>query len=467
MKSTSKIKMHKLATLMLSLAMVVGLLSITTLTARAAQTVPPDWYFLVVIVKNTDIPYEENGVSKHYTESMTIDEINMIRRRAAEAGAYMTKLGVMQAHVDIVEIDEPITTLTATNLQDGHETWWVGPDGIQSLLDGKNLQTNQYDHVFGCIKLLNLPDALLVGKGQPIQEYVGLTGETFENGTGYSLIRNCFNAGEFNFSDWDSTGLYVHEFLHFIEQQGRRWGFEFDEHKTGNMYEDQGRKYSTPEKLDAWKNLYTDILLNRADGEYGTGVAPFIWNYSPRALRNTTELIIPEGMTVIENNTFKNMDNLTHVTFPQSLVSIGDYTFDKYATDKNLVIDSLPEGLIYIGNCAFRATEFTASIPASVRTIKGGAFSQCAGLQELVFPEGLSTIEDYIADRTPSLKHIYIPASVTQIGYAAFYDSAVDEIYFGGSQAQWNAIEIDDYNDPLKNAVIHFNVDSSSVPLFQ
>lgn len=446
---------------MLSLVMIVGLLLIEAPISNAAQTTPPDWYFLVVIVKNTDIPYEENGVSKHYKETMTMDEMNMIRRRAIEAITYMTEVGVMQAHIDIVEIDEPITKLASTPTADGKETWWVGPDDIQPLLDGKNLQTTQYDHVYGCIKLLNLPDALLMEKEQPL--YVGLGGLTFENGTSYSLIRNNFNEREFNFADWDPTGLYVHEFLHFIEQQGRKWGFEFDEHKIGDMYEKQGRKYSTSEKLDAWKNLYTDILLNRADGEYGTGVAPFIWNYSPRVLRNTTELVIPDGVTTLGDYAFMNMDNLTKVTFPESLISIGNNAFDQYDTNKNLVIDFLPANLSYIGECAFRATKLTASIPASVQTLKGGAFSQCEQLQQLIFPEGLTTIEDFIADRTTALKRIYIPASVTKIGRAAFLYSAVNEIYFGGSQAQWNAIEIGANNDPLKNAVVHFNVNSSEL----
>jgi hypothetical protein len=47
---------------------------------------------------------------------------------------------------------------------------------------------------------------------------------------------------------------------------------------------------------------------------------------------------------------------------------------------------------------------------------------------------------------------------VTSIGNSAFEGCGnLKNIYFKGSEAQWKAISIDNNNDPLQNAAIHYN----------
>ena len=47
---------------------------------------------------------------------------------------------------------------------------------------------------------------------------------------------------------------------------------------------------------------------------------------------------------------------------------------------------------------------------------------------------------------------------MTSIGDEAFYEcTSLKDVYYTGSEVQWKKISIGDYNDPLKNAVIHYN----------
>ncbi|MCC8090656.1 MAG: dockerin type I domain-containing protein, partial [Oscillospiraceae bacterium] len=57
-----------------------------------------------------------------------------------------------------------------------------------------------------------------------------------------------------------------------------------------------------------------------------------------------------------------------------------------------------------------------------------------------------------------SLASVTIPDSVTSIGISAFSGcTSLTDVYYGGSEAEWNAITIDSRNDPLLSATIHYN----------
>ena len=56
------------------------------------------------------------------------------------------------------------------------------------------------------------------------------------------------------------------------------------------------------------------------------------------------------------------------------------------------------------------------------------------------------------------LKRIIISDSVTYIGNYAFYNcNGLTDIYYTGTEEQWNAITIEAQNEELKNATIHYN----------
>ncbi len=57
-----------------------------------------------------------------------------------------------------------------------------------------------------------------------------------------------------------------------------------------------------------------------------------------------------------------------------------------------------------------------------------------------------------------NLSSITIPVSVISIGYNAFnYCTSLTDVYYGGTEDDWNSIKISDYNECLTNATIHYN----------
>ena len=82
---------------------------------------------------------------------------------------------------------------------------------------------------------------------------------------------------------------------------------------------------------------------------------------------------------------------------------------------------------------------------------------------EVVIEEGATNIGRGAFCYRFSLKTITIPKSVTAIEYGAFYSSdRLQDVYYGGSEADWAKITIGTRNDPLKNATIHYNSDVPS-----
>lgn len=76
---------------------------------------------------------------------------------------------------------------------------------------------------------------------------------------------------------------------------------------------------------------------------------------------------------------------------------------------------------------------------------------------QITIPENTVSIGEGAFSLCYSLKSVYIPASVTSIGYSAFsYSKSLAEIYYSGTSEQWAKINIDQKNNPLKAAAIHF-----------
>lgn len=172
-------------------------------------------------------------------------------------------------------------------------------------------------------------------------------------------------------------------------------------------------------------------------------------------------------VTRIGEDAFLACRNLTSISIPNSVISIGNGAFDstpwydnqplglvyagkvlyKYkgyiSTDTNIVIK---EGTLGIADHAFYdCKELTAiALPSTLRNIGESAFMDCKGLKSIVVPEyvtsigdfafaGCSVLEDCLINSESitkigmsvfsfctSLKSMSIPNSVTSIGMEAF-----------------------------------------------
>ena len=125
---------------------------------------------------------------------------------------------------------------------------------------------------------------------------------------------------------------------------------------------------------------------------------------------------IPEGMTVIDNDAFKNNTKLKEVILPSTLKRIGSSAFE----GTSLAKVELPSGLTYIGNNAFANNKALTevAIPKSVISAYG-AFSGDENLKKVSFEEGTVEISDGILSNT-GIEEINLPSSVKIIGRDAF-----------------------------------------------
>ena len=69
----------------------------------------------------------------------------------------------------------------------------------------------------------------------------------------------------------------------------------------------------------------------------------------------------------------------------------------------------------------------------------------------------ISSIGNSAFSGCTALTTVYLPTSVKTIGNGAFrYCTSLADVYYAGDAAQWNAIKIEPYNEPLTGATIHY-----------
>ena len=227
----------------------------------------------------------------------------------------------------------------------------------------------------------------------------------------------------------------------------------------------------------------TGIWMNSNNPNYSSDDYGVLFNKNKTMLIAAPGAIvsytIPDGVTSIGNYAFRDCTSLTSITLPDSVTSIGDAAFENCASLTSITI---PDGVTSIGGSAFKyCTSLTSiTIPGSVTSIGMQAFSGCTSLTSITIVDRVTSIGDYAFEDCTSLTSITLPASVTSIGRSAFSycknltsitlpDSvttigqyafssckSLTDVYYSGTEEQWNKIKINTGNGSLLNATIHF-----------
>ena len=145
------------------------------------------------------------------------------------------------------------------------------------------------------------------------------------------------------------------------------------------------------ENAPPWKSVHLNVKSVKVSGLSSIGDYAF---YNCSAL---TSVIIPDNVTSIGDDAFYNCGALPSVTIPDSVTSIGNLAFFKCV------------GLTSV------------AIPGSVTSIGAGTFLYCENLVSITIPD-----------------------SVMSIGNKAFcYCDKLTNVYYLGTEAQWNEVKKD------------------------
>lgn len=107
--------------------------------------------------------------------------------------------------------------------------------------------------------------------------------------------------------------------------------------------------------------------------------------------------------------------------------------------------DTIVNGTLYIG---LETTDINNT----------SAYANRTDIVSVVIPDGITSIGHLVFSDCTKLKTITIPASVISIGSAICQRcTALTDVYYKGTETQWNTISIGANNTNLTNATIHYN----------
>ena len=168
----------------------------------------------------------------------------------------------------------------------------------------------------------------------------------------------------------------------------------------------------------------------------GTGAMD---NYSKDEIRPwdghvVKNVVINNGVTTIGDYAFRMNNNITSIVIADSVTTTGYGAF------------------IYCQNLT------SVTIGSGVTTIPYASFWECDNLKSVNIPDSVTTIENYAFNGCDNLVSVTIGCGINKIGSGSFKDcDDLTDVYYSGTELQWNKITIGPYNEDLTNATIHYN----------
>ena len=161
---------------------------------------------------------------------------------------------------------------------------------------------------------------------------------------------------------------------------------------------------------------------------------------------------IPNTVTSINSSAFSRCRSLKTIFIPASVENLSSEAFcntkmECFELDENNLHYTLVDGVLYTKDMSTLVAYPTGKasttfvVPKEVTTIAKSAFED-SSLKVLKIEDGsqLCNIETY-AFQFSNLTTIYLPNTISSIGYEAFRGCSIQNIYFNGTMEEWKNID--------------------------
>ena len=194
----------------------------------------------------------------------------------------------------------------------------------------------------------------------------------------------------------------------------------------------------TREKLRGW-GLTDAVLDDYVEGDFiivNTSLLGYV------GAADVAELVIPEGIELIDEYALSELDDLERVVLPETVKYIGKGAF---ANDTYLDEVVLPDSVEVIGEGAFENCSWmqTMTMGAGVKSCGDRAFAGCTKLAAAKFAEGLGEVGDAAFSNCWRMMSVSLPASVSNVAATAFSGctslTGVTVPTHGGKMSEWFA----------------------------
>ncbi len=185
-----------------------------------------------------------------------------------------------------------------------------------------------------------------------------------------------------------------------------------------------------------------------------------------RECRNLSSVTVSNGMETIGENAFRACTSLTSIALPSSIGEVGAGAFFQCQEMTDATFASGSKQVKLGDNLFTQCYKLTsAKLPSNIDRIGEGMFQDCLMLARVDIPQGTANIGGSAFASCSRLTTVIIPDSVTTIGTAAFSDCPLTDIYFTGTEAQWNDINKQgDTVSAVSKATIHYNYTTATSP---
>lgn len=151
---------------------------------------------------------------------------------------------------------------------------------------------------------------------------------------------------------------------------------------------------------------------------------------------------------------------VTHVKQLTATVSHVYQEIDSHDVYRVMILTSHKD-TYWIAGAYFADNHILTFDLKNVSGLSENCCKDCVSITSACFPRAVETIPHGTFSGCSRLSTVYLPDTLTSIDDDAFFDcDGLEDIYFAGSQDQWNAIAISDVgNSALQSAAVHYNYD--------